>query len=34
VKKMDEKDGLYWSDKERIKRAEEIRIKNKKKEVK
>jgi len=34
VKKMDEKDGLYWGDKERIKRAEEIRIKNKKKEVK
>ena len=31
---MDEKDGLYWGDKERIKRAEEIRIKNKKKEVK
>ena len=31
---MDEKDGLYWGDKERIKRAEEIRRKNKKKEVK
>ena len=30
VKIMDEKDGLYWGDKERIKRAEEIRIKNKK----
>ena len=34
VKIMDEKDGLYWGDKERIKRAEEIRRKNKKKEVK
>ena len=34
VKKMDEKDGLYWGDKERIKRVEEIRRKNKKKEVK
>ena len=26
---MDEKGGLYWGDKERIKRAEEIRIKKK-----
>ena len=34
VKKMDKKDGLYWGNKERIKRAEEIRRKNKKKEVK
>ena len=31
---MDKKDGLCWGDKERIKRAEEIRRKNKKKEVK
>ena len=33
VKIMEKKDGLCWGDKERIKRAEEIRIK-KKKEVK
>ena len=31
---MNEKDELYWGDKERIKFAEEIRRKNKKKEVK
>ena len=31
---MSEKDELYWADKERIRRAEEIRRKNEKKEVK
>ena len=31
---MNEKDELYWGDKERIKLAEEIRRKNIKKEVK
>ncbi len=30
VKIMDKDEDLYWSDKERIKRAEEIRRKNKK----
>jgi hypothetical protein len=34
VKIMDKNKDLYWGDKERIKRAEEIRRKNKKKEVK
>ena len=33
VKKMNSKNELYWADKERIRRAEEIR-RNKKKEVK
>lgn len=31
---MDKNKDLYWGDKERIKRAEEIRRKNNKKEVK
>ena len=31
---MDKNEDSYWGDKERIKRAKEIRIKNKKKEVK
>jgi hypothetical protein len=34
VKIMDKNKDLYWGDKERIKLAEEIRRKNKKKEVK
>jgi hypothetical protein len=34
VKIMDKNKELYWGDIERIKRAEEIRRKNKKKEVK
>ena len=32
--KMNRRDELYWADKERIRRAEEIRRKIKKKEVK
>ena len=31
---MDKNEELYWGDKERIRRAEEMRRKNKKKEVK
>ncbi len=31
---MSRRDELYWGDRERIRRAEEIRRKNKKKEVK
>jgi len=31
---MNKRDQLYWADKERIRRAEEMRRKNKKKEVK
>jgi hypothetical protein len=31
---MTNKDDLYWAEYERLKRAKEIRIKNKKKEVK
>ncbi len=31
---MDKKDELYWGDKERIRRAEEIRIKYEKSAVK
>jgi len=34
VKKMNQKDKLYWGDKERIKRNEEIRKIYEKKEVK
>jgi hypothetical protein len=34
VKEMNRRDELYWADKERIRRAEEIRRKNEKKEVK
>jgi len=34
VNKMNKRDQLYWADKERIRRAEEMRRKNKKKEVK
>lgn len=31
---MNKKDELFWGDRERIRRAEEIRKKNEKKEVK
>jgi len=31
---MNRRDQLYWADKERIRRSEEIRRKNEKKEVK
>jgi len=31
---MNKRDELYWGDRERIKRAEEMRRKNEKKEVK
>ena len=33
-KKMNKKMGIYWADKERIKRSEEIRKQYKEKEVK
>jgi len=31
---MNRRDELYWADKERVRQAEEMRRKNKKKEVK
>lgn len=34
VKKMNRRDELFWADRERIRRAEEMRRKNEKREVK